>query len=76
VGRECSTNEYNRNTYTILVVKAERKRPQGRPRHKWMYNIKTVVGELGWDGMNWIDLAENMDQWRALVNTVINFRVS
>jgi hypothetical protein len=46
-----------RNAYRILVGKAEGKRPLGRPRHRWMYNIKMVLREIGWDGMDWIDLA-------------------
>jgi hypothetical protein len=52
------------------VGKPEGKRPLGRPRRKWV-DIRTI----GWDGMDWIDLSQNRDQWRALVNTVINLRV-
>jgi hypothetical protein len=57
-----------RNAYRILVGKPEGKRPQGRPRRRWVNNIKMDLREMGWDGMDWIDLA----QGRALVNTVIN----
>jgi hypothetical protein len=61
-----------RNAYKTLVGKAEEKRPLGRPRRMWEDNIK--IGEIGWDGVDWIDLAQNRDQWRALVNTVMNLR--
>jgi hypothetical protein len=64
-----------RNSYRILVGKPEGKIPLGRPRRRWLDNIKTDLREIGWDGMDWIDLAENRDQWRALVNTVMNLRV-
>jgi hypothetical protein len=64
-----------RNAYRILVGKPEGKRPLGRPRRRWEDNIKMDLREIGWDGMNWIDLAQDRDQWRALVNTVMNFRV-
>jgi hypothetical protein len=57
------------------VGKPERKRSLGRPRSRWVDNIKMDLREIGWDGMEWIELAQNRDQWRALVNTVINFRV-
>jgi hypothetical protein len=55
--------------------KPEGKRPLGRPRRRWVDNIKMALGEIGWDGRDWIKLAQNRDQWRALVNTVINLRV-
>jgi hypothetical protein len=64
-----------RNAYRILVGKPEGKRPLGRPRRRWVDNIKRDLREVGWDGMDWIDLAQDMDQWRALVNTVMNLRV-
>jgi transposase len=64
-----------RNAYRILVGKPETKRPLGRPRCRRVNNIKMDLREIGWDGMNWIDLAQDMDQWRALVNTVMNLRV-
>jgi hypothetical protein len=59
----------------VLVGNPEGKRPLGRPRRSWVDNIKMDLREIGWGGMDWIDLAQNMDQWRALVNTVMNFRV-
>jgi hypothetical protein len=51
---------------------SEGKRPLGRSRHKWVDNIRTDLREIGWGGMDWIDLAQSMDQWRALVNTAMN----
>jgi hypothetical protein len=45
----------------------------GRPRRRWVDNIKMDLREIGWDGMDWIDLAQSRDQWRAFVNTVMNF---
>jgi hypothetical protein len=59
-----------RNAYRILVGESEGKRPLGRPRHRRVDNTKTDVREMGWGDMDWIDLAQNRDQWRALVNTV------
>ncbi|PNF22492.1 hypothetical protein B7P43_G14846, partial [Cryptotermes secundus] len=64
------------NVCKILVVKPEGGRPQGRPRRRWADNIR--VDLIGWDGMDWIDLTQDKDQWRALVNTVMtvtNLRV-
>jgi hypothetical protein len=63
-----------RNAYRILVGKLERKRPLGRPRRRSVDNIKMDLREIGWDSIDWIDLAQDRDQWRALVNTVINLR--
>jgi hypothetical protein len=57
------------------VGKPEGKRPLGRPRCRWVDNIKIDLRETGWDGMDWIDLAQDRDQWRALVNMVMNLRV-
>jgi hypothetical protein len=57
------------------VRKPEGKRPLRIPRHRWEDNIETDLREIGWGGMDWIDLAQDRDQWRALVNTVINLRV-
>jgi hypothetical protein len=57
------------------VGKPEGKRPLGRSRCRLVDNIKTDLTEIEWDGMDWIDLAQYRDQWRALVNTVMNFRV-
>jgi transposase len=59
-------------SYRILVGKPVGKRPLGRPRRRWVDNIKMDLRE---DGMEWIDMAQDRDQWRALVNTVLNLRV-
>jgi hypothetical protein len=64
-----------RNAYRILVGKPERKRPLGRPRRRWVDNIKIDLREIEWDGVDWIDLAQDRDQWRALVIKVMNLRV-
>jgi hypothetical protein len=53
----------------------EGRRPLGRLRRRWVDNIKMDLRKKGWDGMDWIDLAQNRNQWRALVKTVIHFRV-
>jgi hypothetical protein len=65
-----------RNAYRILVENPEGKRPLGRPRRSRVDNIKMGLREIGWDGMDWIDLAQDRDQWRALVNAIMNLRVS
>jgi hypothetical protein len=64
-----------RNAYRILVVKPEAKTLLGRPRRRWVEKIKMNLREIGWDGMDWIDLAQDRDQWWALVNMTMNFRV-
>jgi hypothetical protein len=73
IGAARRTHEI-RNAYKILVGKPEGKRPVGRPRHKWEDNIKIYVGEIGWEGVDWIHLAHDRDQLRVLVNTVMNLR--
>jgi hypothetical protein len=78
MGRACSTRGWEkRNAYPrrILVGKPEGQRPLGSPRRRWVGNIKMDVREIGQDGMDWIDLAQDSDQWRALVNTVMNLRI-
>jgi hypothetical protein len=50
-------------------------RPLGRPRRRWVHNIKMDLREIGWDGMDWIDLAQDRDQWKALLNMVMNLGV-
>jgi hypothetical protein len=75
MGMACSTNGEKRNAYRILVGKPEGKRPLGRPRRKWVDNIELDLREIRWDGMDWINLAKDRDQGRALVNTVMNLWV-
>jgi hypothetical protein len=64
-----------RNAYRILVGKPEGKRPLGRPRCRWVDNIKMDLREVGWDGMDWIDLAQDRNRWRAYGNVVMNLWV-
>jgi hypothetical protein len=59
----------------FLMGKREGPRPVGRPRSRWEDNIKMDVHEVGCGGMYWIDLAQDRDRWRALVNAVMNLRV-
>jgi hypothetical protein len=75
MGRACSTNGEKRNAYRILVGKPEGKSPLGRPRCRWEDNIRMDLREIGWGFMDCIDLVQDWDQWRALVNTVMSFRV-
>jgi hypothetical protein len=73
--RACSTNGEKLNEYTILVGKPEGKRPLERPRRMWVDNIKKDLREIGLDVVDWVDMAQNRDQWRALVNTVMSLRL-
>jgi hypothetical protein len=65
-----------RNAYRIFVGKAEGKRSLGRPRRRWVDNVETDLRGTEWGGMDWIDLAQERDQWWAIVNAVMNLRVS
>jgi hypothetical protein len=67
--------EEKRNTYRLLVGKSKGKRPLGRPRRRWVDNIRMDVGEVGCGGVDWIGLAQDRNRWRALVNSVLNLRV-
>jgi hypothetical protein len=64
-----------RNAYRLLVGKPERKRPLGRPRRKWLDNIRMDLVEVGWGDVDWIGLAQDRNRWRAFVNSVLNLRV-
>jgi hypothetical protein len=64
-----------RISYRILKGKPEGKRPLGRQRRRWVDNIKMDLREIVWGSMDWADLIQDRDQWRALVNTVMNLRV-
>jgi hypothetical protein len=61
--------------YRIFVGNPEGKRPLERSRRRWVDNIKMDLREIGWGGMDWIGLAQDRDQWRALLNEVMNLRV-
>jgi hypothetical protein len=65
-----------RNAYRLLVGKPEGKRPLGRPRRRWVDNIRMDVGELGWGDVDSIGLAKDRNRWRALVNSVLNLQVT
>jgi hypothetical protein len=67
--------EKKRNAYRLLVGKPEVKRPLRRPRSRWLDNIRMVLGEVGWGDVDWIGLAKDRNNWRALVNSVLNLRV-
>jgi hypothetical protein len=64
-----------RNVDRLLVGKPEGKRPLGRPRRRWVGNIRMDLGVVGWGDVDWIDLAKDRNRWRALVNSVLNLRV-
>jgi hypothetical protein len=72
MGRACSMNGGRRR---MQIGKPEGKRPLGRTRRRWVDNIKMDLREIGRDGMDWIDLAQDRDQWRVLVNTLMNLQV-
>jgi hypothetical protein len=63
------------NVYRLLLGKPEGKRPLQRPRRRWLDNIKMDFVEVGWGDVDWIDLAQDRDRWRALVNAVMNLWV-
>jgi hypothetical protein len=71
MGGQCSTNGEKRNAYRLF----EGKRPLGRPRRRWVDNIRMDLGEVGWDDVDWIGLAQDRNRWRALVNWVLNLWV-
>jgi hypothetical protein len=65
----------DRNVYWVLMGKPEGKRPLGRPRHRWKDGIRMDLREIGWGSVDWIQLAQDRDRWRALVNMVMNLWV-
>jgi len=64
-----------RGVYMVLVGKPEGTKPLGRPRRRWKDNIKKDLRDVGCGGMDWIEMAQDRDRWRALVNVVMNLRV-
>ena len=75
MGGECGTYVGEERAYRVLVGRREGKRPLERPRCRWEDNIKMDLQEVGWGGMDWIDLAEGRDSWLAVVNAVMDLRV-
>jgi hypothetical protein len=75
MGGTCSEYGERRGVYRVLVRKPAGKRPLGRPKGRWEYNIKVDLHEVGCGGMDWIELAQNRDRWQALVKVVMNFQV-
>jgi hypothetical protein len=75
VGGTCGTHGEGRGIYRVLVERPDEKRPLGRPRRRWEDNIKLDLREIGFDGANWIQLAQDRVQWWSFVNTVINLQV-
>jgi hypothetical protein len=64
-----------RNVYKVLVETPEGKRPLGSPRRRWEDGIRMDLSETGWGSVDWIQLAQDRDRWRAVVSTVMNLRV-
>jgi hypothetical protein len=64
-----------RNAYRLLVEKLEGKKPLGRPRLKWVNNIRMDLGEVGWGDVDWTGLAKDRNRWRALVSSILNLLV-
>jgi hypothetical protein len=64
-----------RSTYNMLVRKPEGRRPLGRPRRRWLNNIKIDLVDVGWGDVDWIGLSQDRHRWRVLVNSILNIRV-
>jgi hypothetical protein len=63
------------HAYALLVRKPEGKRLLGRPRHRWKDNVRIHFREIGWEGVDWMHMVEDRDQWQAVMNVVMNFWV-
>jgi hypothetical protein len=75
MGGACSTNGKKRNACRLLVGKPEGRRPLGRPKRRWLDNVRMDLVEVGWGDVDWIGLARDRDKGRVLVNSVLNLRV-
>ena len=75
MGGACSAYGGEERRIQGFVGKPEGKRPLGRTRRRWESNIKMDLQEVGWGGMDWIELAQDRDRWRALVTAIMNVRV-
>jgi hypothetical protein len=75
MGRACGTYGRQERCTQVLLVRHEGRRPLGRPRRRWEYNIKMDLQEVGGGDMDWIALAQDRDRWRALMNAVMSLRV-
>jgi hypothetical protein len=75
MGGACSTNREGKDVYRVLMGKPEGKRPLGRPRLRWEDNIRMDLQEVGCECMDWIELAQDGERWRAMVNAVMNLRI-
>ena len=75
MGLACGANGWGEGVYMVLVGKPEGKRPLGRPRRRWVDNIRMDFQEMGCGYMDWIGLAQGRDRWRTLVSAVMNLRV-
>jgi hypothetical protein len=64
-----------RNAYRLFLGKQEGNRPLGKPRRRWVDNIRMDLGEVGWGDVDWIGLVQDRNRWRAVVNSVLNLRV-
>jgi hypothetical protein len=73
-GHVAQTRE-KKNTYRLLMQNPEGKRPPGRSRCRWVDNIKMDLGEIEWGDVDWIGVAQDRDNWRALMNVLMNLRV-
>jgi len=73
--RHVARMDEERGAYRVLLGKPEGKRPMGRRRHRWVYNIRMDLQEVGSGYMDWIGLAQDRDRWRRLVSAVMNLRV-